>query len=390
MIKRIVIFGAGYVGSSLGVLLAQKYEVIIIDTDPIKVNKINTKQSPIKDDLIEEYLGSKDLNISANISYSNYIKSSDLIILALPTSFDELSGNFDTSILETVLSELNKLKYKSDIVIKSTIPIGFTTRVRQELPYLNITFVPEFLREGMALSDNLYPSRIIIGDTKDKTNEIANTFSSVAKNSPDVLFMKSEEAEAVKLFANTYLATRISFFNELDTFAIEKNLDTKNIIDGLSLDPRIGDYYNNPSFGYGGYCLPKDTKQLLNSYKNIPQEIFSAVINSNASRKKFIVEKVLNKNPVTVGIYKLAMKKESDNYRESAILDIIKMLKDNHKKIIVFDPLLSSSKNYPDFKISNDIDSFKKEVDVILANRMDKELIDVKSKVFSRDLYGKN
>lgn len=390
MIKRIVIFGAGYVGSSLGVLLAQKYEVTIIDTDPIKVNKINTKKSPVKDDLIEEYLCRKNLNISADISYSNYIKSSDLIILALPTSFDELSGNFDTSILETVLSELNKLKYKADIVIKSTIPIGFTTRVRQELPYLNITFVPEFLREGMALSDNLYPSRIIIGDTKAKTNEIANTFSSVAKNSPDVLFMKSEEAEAVKLFANTFLATRISFFNELDTFAIEKNLDTKNIIDGLSLDPRIGDYYNNPSFGYGGYCLPKDTKQLLNSYKNIPQEIFSAVINSNVSRKKFIVEKVLNMNPVTVGIYKLAMKKESDNYRESAILDIIKLLKDNDKKIIVFDPLLSSSKNYPDFKISNDIDIFKKEVDVILANRMDKELIDVKSKVFSRDLYGKN
>ena len=387
MIKKIAVFGAGYVGSSLGVLLATQYEVVLIEQDHVKVNKVNNKQAPLDEPLMQDYLNQKKLNLIASDCFQECLDS-QLVILALPTNYDVGSNFFDTSILESVLYELNDSTFNGLVVIKSTIPIGFTHRMQELYSNLHILFVPEFLREGNALFDNLNPSRIVVGDKSGNSKVVAEVFLSIAENSPRVLFMNSTEAEAVKLFANTYLATRVSFFNELDSYALERGLNTKDIIDGISTEPRVGEGYNNPSFGYGGYCLPKDTKQLLANFENIPQAIFNSVIESNALRKEFIAQKVLSSNPNIIGIYRLVMKKGSGNFRESAIFDVMQILRKQGKTLMVFEPLLSE--NHAEFQVTHDLNYFKATSDIILANRMDDELMDVKSKVFSRDIYGEN
>ena len=387
MIKKIGVIGAGYVGSSLGILLAQYYKVALVDTDPFKVNKLNNKQPPLDEPLMQDYLNEKKLKLIATDSFQECLDS-QLVILALPTNYNSETNFFDTSILESVLRELSDSNFSGLVVIKSTVPIGFTKRMQKLYVNLPVLFIPEFLREGKALIDNLNPSRIIVGDKSDNAKVIAEVFLSIAKNSPPVLFMDSTEAEAVKLFANTYLALRVSFFNELDSFALERGLNTKDIIDGLSMDPRIGAGYNNPSFGYGGYCLPKDTKQLLANFENIPQGIFRAVIESNILRKDFIAQKILASNPKIIGIYRLVMKKGSDNFRESAIFDVIKILKKQGKTLLVYEPLLSE--NHAELKVTHNLIYFKATCDIILTNRIDDELIDVQAKVFTRDIYGEN
>ena len=387
MIKKIAVIGAGYVGSSLGVLLAQHYEVALIDKDHNKINAINNSQHLLGEPLMQDYLNQKKLNLIATDSFQECLDS-QLVILALPTNYNPETNFFDTSILESMLYELSEFAYKGVVVIKSTIPIGFTHRMQELFPNLPIIFVPEFLREGKALIDNMNPSRIVIGDKSDNAKAIAKIFLSIAEITPPVLFMNSTEAEAVKLFANTYLATRVSFFNELDTFALENGLNTKDIIDGVSKDPRIGEGYNNPSFGYGGYCLPKDTKQLLSNFENIPQGIFKSVIESNVLRKDFIAQKILSLNLNIIGIHRLVMKKGSDNFRESAIFDIMQILKKKGMTLIVFEPLLSV--DHPEFQVTHDLSYFKATSDIILTNRMDEELMDVHVKVFTRDIYGEN
>ncbi len=388
MIKKILIFGAGYVGSTLGVLLSQNFEVVLVDLDEDKVKNINNKIAPIKEPLLSEYLNKPNLNILATQHFEEHIAKTNLVILALPTNYDEKINHFDTSLLDSVLRKLNKLEFSGQIIVKSTIPIGFTENSNKKFKKLNIIFVPEFLREGKAIEDNLNPSRIIIGEIKEKTNEILNVLQSITVNNPKVIYMNSTEAEAVKLFANTYLAARISFFNELDSFAIQYNLSTKNIIDGISSDERIGDGYNNPSFGYGGYCLPKDSKQLLANFKGIPQEIFGAVVKSNISRKKFIAQKILDHKPEVVGVYRLIMKKGSSNFRGTAIYDVIKLLENEGKKVVVYEPLIKDEDS--EFSILDDLNIFKETCDIILANRMDESLKDVQIKVFTRDVYGEN
>ena len=388
MIKKILVFGAGYVGSSLGILLSQNFQTILIDNDMDKVNKINNKEAPINEPLLNEYLKKQRINICASISYEEHIYDTDLIILALPTNYDETSNYFDTSILESALVKLDKSEFTGPIIIKSTIPVGFTKNAKKAYKSLNIVFAPEFLREGNAIEDNLKPSRIIIGGNIDKTKEAVKVLQSIAIKKTKVIYMDPCEAEAVKLFANTYLATRVSFFNELDSFALEHNLNTKNIIDGISSDERIGVGYNNPSFGYGGYCLPKDSKQLLANYEDTPQEIFSAVVKSNTTRKEFISKKILEKKPDVIGVFRLIMKKNSENFRGTAIFDIIQLLEKAGKKVIVYEPLITDESN--EFQIANDLDYFKETCDLILANRMDNALEDIKDKVFTRDIYGEN
>jgi len=387
MISKILVFGAGYVGASLSALLAQNYEVVLVDIDPHKVKKINNKQAPIDEPLLEEFLLNDDINLSASSSFDRHLESSDLVILALPTDYDSETNCFNTSIIESVLFDINNFDPEATIVIKSTVPIGFTKKIKKDFPKLSLAFIPEFLREGKAIEDNIYPSRIIVGGMEEIA-EIGDVFLSITKNSPEVLYMDSSEAEAVKLFSNAYLATRISFFNELDSFALEQNLNTKNIIDGVTSDPRIGGGYHNPSFGYGGYCLPKDTKQLLANYKNIPQDIFSAVVKSNALRKKFLAQKVLSKNPKIIGIFRLIMKKDSNNFRESSVFDLMELFSEAGKEIIVYEPLLAE--NHEAFQVTHDLKHFKEISDTILANRLDDSLIDVQAKVFSRDIYGEN
>lgn len=388
MIDKILVFGAGYVGSSLGILLSKNYQVIMVDTDQIKVDKINLKQSPIDEHLMAEYLKNKNLNLYASQSFSEHLTTTDLIILALPTNYDESSNCFDTSVLESVLNELNESVFSKTIVIKSTVPIGFTEHAKKSFKNLEIIFVPEFLREGNALEDNIKPSRIVVGEIKSKSEKIANVFQSIAKNDPEVFYMNPTDAEAVKLFANTYLASRVSFFNELDSFSLHHNLNSRSIIDGISSDPRIGHGYNNPSFGYGGYCLPKDTKQLLANFADIPQSMLSAVVKSNPSRKDFIAQQVLSKNPKKIGIFSLVMKKNSDNFRESAIFDIMEILEKAGKELLIYEPLLPITNSK--FNVTHDLTCFKSTCDLILANRMDDLLLDIKDKVFTRDIYGDN
>jgi len=387
MIKKIAVFGAGYVGSSLGILLAQHHEVVLIDKDLSKVDKLNKRQAPLDEPLMQDYLNEKKLNLIAAHSFQECLDS-QLVILALPTNYNAETNFFDTSILESVLYELSESNFSGLIVIKSTIPIGFTHSMQELYPNLFIMFVPEFLREDKALFDNLNPSRIVVGDKSGNSKVVAEVFLSIAKNTPPVLYMNSAEAEAVKLFANTYLATRVSFFNELDSYALENGLNTKDIIDGVSTDPRIGAGYNNPSFGYGGYCLPKDTKQLLANFKNIPQGIFKAVVESNLLRKEFIAQKVLSSNPEMIGIYRLVMKKGSDNFRESAIFSVMELLEKAGKAMLVYEPLLSQTDVA--FALTHDLEHFKSSCDLILANRMDDALVSVVDKVFTRDLYGEN
>lgn len=382
---KIAVAGTGYVGLSLATLLSTKNEVLAYDILEDKVNKINKRISPIKDEVIEDYFKNKKLNLKATTNYKVAFKETEFIIISTPTNYDEKTNYFDTTSVEDIIKKVISINKDATIVIKSTIPVGFTDKVKEKYKIENIFFSPEFLREGHALYDNLYPSRIIVGSYTDKGKKFALLLKecSLKKDIP-IKYMSSTEAEAVKLFANTYLAIRVAFFNEVDTYAEIKNLNTKNIIEGICLDPRIGANYNNPSFGYGGYCLPKDTKQLLANYKDVPQNIIEAVVKSNETRKEHIVNMILAKNPKIVGIYRLTMKSNSDNFRASAILDIITKLKEKNINIIIYEPTI---KDYYDIRVENDIEKFKKISDIIVANRYSSVLDDIKEKVYTRDLF---
>ena len=382
---KIAVAGTGYVGLSLATLLSTKNEVLAYDILEDKVNKINKRISPIKDEVIEDYFKNKKLNLKATTNYKVAFKETEFIIISTPTNYDEKTNYFDTTSVEDIIKKVISINKDATIVIKSTIPVGFTDKVKEKYKIKNIFFSPEFLREGHALYDNLYPSRIIVGSYTDKGKKFALLLKecSLKKDMP-IKYMSSTEAEAVKLFANTYLAIRVAFFNEVDTYAEIKNLNTKNIIEGICLDPRIGANYNNPSFGYGGYCLPKDTKQLLANYKDVPQNIIEAVVKSNETRKEHIVNMILAKNPKIVGIYRLTMKSNSDNFRASAILDIITKLKEKNINIIIYEPTI---KDYYDIRVENDIEKFKKITDIIVANRYSSVLDDIKEKVYTRDLF---
>ncbi|MDD6419781.1 MAG: nucleotide sugar dehydrogenase [Clostridium sp.] len=382
---KIAVAGTGYVGLSLATLLSTKNEVLAYDILEDKVNKINKRISPIKDEVIEDYFKNKKLNLKATTNYKVAFKETEFIIISTPTNYDEKTNYFDTTSVEDIIKKVIYINKDATIVIKSTIPVGFTDKVKEKYKIENIFFSPEFLREGHALYDNLYPSRIIVGSYTDKGKKFALLLKecSLKKDIP-IKYMSSTEAEAVKLFANTYLAIRVAFFNEVDTYAEIKNLNTKNIIEGICLDPRIGANYNNPSFGYGGYCLPKDTKQLLANYKDVPQNIIEAVVKSNETRKEHIVDMILAKKPKVVGIYRLTMKSNSDNFRASAILDIITKLKEKNINIIIYEPTI---KDYYDFRVENDIEKFKKISDIVVANRYSSVLDDIKEKVYTRDLF---
>ncbi len=389
---NITVVGTGYVGLSLSVLLSKKFKVIAFDIDKKKIDLINSRKSLFKDKEIEEYFLNRKLNLEATNDKNKAFKDAFFIIIATPTNYDEATGNFDTSSVESVISDAIKLNNKVNIVIKSTIPFGFTEKIKTKFNYKKIFFSPEFLREGTALYDNLYPSRIIVGD---KTTD-AKKFADILKDSAlqeasqvKIHFMSSREAEAVKLFANSYLATRVAFFNELDTFLEVNGLSAKKVIEGVSDDPRIGNFYNNPSFGYGGYCLPKDIKQLLQNFKDVPSDLIKATIDSNLTRKKFIVNSILNRKPKIVGVYRLAMKVNADNFRESAIIDIIKILVQNNITINLYEPNLKESDtlDISNVHMINDLDKFIQRSELIMANRMDSELEHVINKVYTRDIF---
>ena len=391
MFNKITIIGAGYVGFSLAVLLSQEKEVTLFDIDRLKLKQIGNKKSPLRDQNIDKFFANKTLRLKTNYDLLDSVSDSDLIILALPTNFNESAKLFDTSQLDSVISKITEKNINSPILIKSTVPQGYTKRLQAQYPDFSIIFSPEFLREGNALEDNLNPSRIVVGNTEPLGLKIAELFASFASNDPEIFLMESGEAEAVKLFSNAYLATRISFFNELDTFALARNLDSQSIIDGVTSDPRIGAHYCNPSFGYGGYCLPKDTKQLESDFGDLPQELFSSIIRSNILRKKYISHYVASLDKKVIGIYLLAMKKNSDNFRESSIVDVIQALKELDKNItiLLYEPLINLSSMF-DCEVVSSLESFKQKSEIILANRPDASLDDVKEKVFTRDIYGIN
>ena len=387
---KIAVAGTGYVGLSIATLLSQKNEVVALDVIPEKVEMINNRVSPIKDKEIEEYFKTKKLNLKATLDYKEAFEGAKFIVISTPTNYDDVLNHFDTSSVEDIIQKVISMNIDTTMVVKSTIPVGFIESMKKKYNIDNIMFSPEFLREGKALYDNLYPSRIIVGEESSRAEEFANLLKeSALKEDIEVKFMGSTEAEAVKLFANTYLALRVAYFNELDTYAEIKGLNTKNIIEGVGLDPRIGSHYNNPSFGYGGYCLPKDTKQLLANYDNVPQNIIRAIVRSNRTRKKHIVNMVLQKNPETVGIYRLTMKKDSDNFRASAIQEIIERLKDEDVEVIIYEPTLKDE-TFNDCKVINDFEEFAEQSDVILANRFEETLESVKDKVYTRDLYSRD
>ena len=382
---KIIVMGMGYVGLSNAVLLAQSNEVIGLEIDQKKVDLINNKKSPLKDDYLIDYLANRDLNLIAKTSADEDFKDADLAILALPTNYDEVEGFFDTSFLDDAIKMIKDKRADLPILIKSTIPIGYTEGKNREFTCDNIIFSPEFLREGRALYDSLHPSRIIVSDKTGIGGKIADLYKNEALNDPDVILMGRSEAEAVKLFANTYLAMRVAFFNELDNFALGKGLDSKSIIEGVSADPRIGNHYNNPSFGYGGYCLPKDSKQLYANFENIPSALFKSIIDSNEVRKDYVSEDILAKNPDTIGVYRLVMKKGSDNFRKSAIFDVINNLKKKGANIVIYEPNLEGEA-FEGMKLIRDLDEFKKS-DLIIANRVEDDLKDVKNKLYTRDLF---
>lgn len=383
---KIAVIGIGYVGLSNAIVLAQHNEVVLVDVIEEKVNKINLKKSPIAEPLIADYLEHRELNLSATLNLPSACIEADFVLVATPTDYNDQTNSFDTSSVEDVVKKVSVIAPQATIIIKSTIPLGFTEKLIAQ-GYKNIVFVPEFLREGCALYDSLYPSRLVIGDLSEKGRAFAQLMLQGAnKKEIPVLYTKPTEAEAIKLFANTYLAMRVAFFNELDSYAWENGLDSQKIIEGVGLDPRIGRYYCNPSFGYGGYCLPKDTKQLLANYENIPQELISAIVQSNKTRKHFVVSEILKLSPKTVGVFKLAMKRGSDNCRSSAIFDIIDELQSAGIKVIVYDPNYYENTALDFLDFENSLEKFKAESDLIVANRFAPELKDVISKVLTRDL----
>ena len=385
---KIAIAGTGYVGLSLAALLSQKHEVVALDVIPEKVEKVNNRISPIRDEYIEKYFREKKLDLRATLDYREAFENARFVIISTPTNYDSEKNYFDTSSVEDIIQKVLSMNDESiTMIIKSTIPVGYTESVRKKYHTDNIIFSPEFLREGRALYDNLYPSRIIVGDKGERGQQFAQLLKeSALKENVEVKLMNSTEAEAVKLFANTYLALRIAYFNELDTYAEAKGLNTRDIIDGVCLDPRIGNHYNNPSFGFGGYCLPKDSKQLRANYQDVPENIISAIVESNATRKEYIAGEIIRREPKTVGVYRLTMKSGSDNFRESAIQGVMEKIREAGIEMVIYEPALKTD-SFNGYKVIGDLDEFKQISDIILANRKEETLKDVAEKVYTRDVF---
>ena len=387
---KIAVAGTGYVGLSIACLLAQRNEVIALDVIKEKVDMINAGKSPIRDKEIEDFLTNKKLDLKATLDYKEAFQGAKFIVISTPTNYDDETKHFDTSSVEDIIEKVISMNIDTTMVIKSTIPVGYVESIKKKYGIDNIMFSPEFLREGRALYDNLYPSRIIVGEKSERAIEFAKLLQQGAlKENVETKYMNSTEAEAVKLFANTYLALRVSYFNELDTYAETKGLNTKDIIDGICLDPRIGTHYNNPSFGYGGYCLPKDTKQLLANFDNVPQNLIRAIVSSNDTRKEHIAKMIMQRKPNVVGIYRLTMKADSDNFRFSAIQGVIQKLKEHNVPIIIYEPTLKD-KEFKDCEVINDFSQFAEKADIIVANRYEEQLFEVRNKVYTRDLYSRD